>query len=119
VSKEQERMVRLPADEGELRSMLAQGLLDEGHSVELKRQLPLGKAENKELAKDLAQFTIDGGVLIIGVDEGDETTPPSLTRSTSPTFRSASRVSRPTGSTRRCMSASRLSPRPASAAKAF
>jgi hypothetical protein len=64
-------VVRLPADEGQLRSMVAQGLLDEGHSVELKRQLPPGKAANVELAKDLGQFTIDGGVLIIGVDEGD------------------------------------------------
>jgi hypothetical protein len=72
-------MVRLPADEGELRSMVAHGLLDEGHSVELKRQLPPGKAANVELAKDLCQFTIDGGVLIIGVDEGDGKTPPSLT----------------------------------------
>jgi hypothetical protein len=72
-------MVRLPADEGQLRNMLAQGLLDEGHTLELKRELPPGTAANKELAKDLAQFTIDSGVLIIGVDEGDETTPPSLT----------------------------------------
>ena len=72
-------MTRLPADEGQLRSMLAQGLLDEGHTLELKRELPLGTAANKELAKDLGQFTIDSGVLIIGIDEGDETTPPSLT----------------------------------------
>jgi hypothetical protein len=42
-------------------------------------RLPAGTAANKELARDLGQFTIDGGVLIIGVDEGDETTPPSLT----------------------------------------
>jgi hypothetical protein len=72
-------MVRLPADEGQLRSMVARGLLDEGHAIELKRELPPGTAANKELAKDLAQFTIDGGVLVIGVDEGDKTTPPSLT----------------------------------------
>ena len=72
-------MIRLPADEVQLRTMLAQGLLDEGHSVELKRQLSPGKAANVELAKDLCQFTIDSGVLIIGVDEGDATTPPSLT----------------------------------------
>jgi hypothetical protein len=72
-------MVRLPADEGQLRSMVAQGLLDEGHTLELKRELPPGTAANKELAKDLGQFTIDSGVLIIGVDEGDETTPPTLT----------------------------------------
>jgi hypothetical protein len=42
-------------------------------------RLPAGTAANNELARDLGQFTIDGGVLIIGVDEGDETTPPSLT----------------------------------------
>jgi hypothetical protein len=72
-------MIRLPADEGQLRSMLAEGLLDEGHALELKRELPPGTAANKELARDLGQFTIDGGVLIYGVDEGDETTPPSLT----------------------------------------
>jgi hypothetical protein len=59
-------MVRLPADEGQLRSMVAQGLLDEGHTLELKREVPPGTAANKELAKDLAQFTIDGGVLAIG-----------------------------------------------------
>jgi predicted HTH transcriptional regulator len=72
-------VVQLPTDEGQLRSMLAQGLLDEGRHLELKRELPPSTAANKELARDLAQFTIDGGVLIIGVDEGDETTPPSLT----------------------------------------
>jgi hypothetical protein len=72
-------MVRLPVDEGQLRTMVAQGLLDEGHSLELKRELAPGKAANKELAKDLCQFTIDGGALVVGVDEGDETTPPSLT----------------------------------------
>jgi len=53
-------MVRLPVDEGQLRTMVAQGLLDEGHSLELKRELAPGKAANKELAKDLCQFTIDG-----------------------------------------------------------
>jgi hypothetical protein len=83
-------MVRLPADEDELRSMLGQGLLDEGHALELKRALPPGTAANKELARDLGQFTIDSGVLIIGVDEGDATTPPSLTRWTWLGSRSAS-----------------------------
>jgi hypothetical protein len=72
-------MIRLPTDEDQLRSMLAQGFLDEGHTLELKRELAAGTAANKELARDLGQFTIDGGVLIIGVDEGDATTPPSLT----------------------------------------
>src|SRR5436190_13555343 len=54
-------MTRLPADEAQLQRMLTQGLLDESHTLELKRELPPGKAANKELAKDLAQFTPDSG----------------------------------------------------------
>lgn len=38
---------------------------------------PPGKGANKELAKDLAQFAIDGGVLVIGVDDNDKS-PPKL-----------------------------------------
>jgi hypothetical protein len=72
-------MIRLPTDEGQLRSIVAQGLFEEGHYLELKRELPPGTAANKELARDLVQFTVDGGTLVIGVDEGDATTPPSLT----------------------------------------
>jgi hypothetical protein len=72
-------MIRLPADEDQLRRMVDQGLFQESHYVELKRELAAGPAANKELARDLAQFTIDTGVLAVGVDEGDETTPPSLT----------------------------------------
>ncbi len=37
-------MIRLPADEAQLRSMLAQGLLDESHTLELKHEPPSGKA---------------------------------------------------------------------------
>jgi hypothetical protein len=72
-------MIRLPGDEDQLRRMVDQGLFQESHYLELKRELAAGPAANKELAKDLAQFTIDGGVLAIGVDEGNEATPPSLT----------------------------------------
>jgi hypothetical protein len=72
-------MIRPPADEDQLRRMVNQGLFEESHFLELKRELPAGAAANKELARDLAQFTIDTGVLTIGVDEGDAATPPSLT----------------------------------------
>jgi hypothetical protein len=40
--------------------------------------LPTGAAADKELAKDLAQFTIDWGVHVVGIDEDDDTTSPSL-----------------------------------------
>jgi hypothetical protein len=42
----------------------------ETHVLELKRELPPGSdSANKELARDLASLAIDGGLLIIGVDE--------------------------------------------------
>ena len=72
-------MIRLPDDEDQLRRMVDQGLFEESHYLELKRELAAGTAANKELARDLAQFTIDSGVYAVGVDEGDATTPPSLT----------------------------------------
>ena len=44
--------------------------LVEKHGLELKRELPPGSdSSNKELARDLASLAIDGGLLIIGVDE--------------------------------------------------
>lgn len=67
-----------PASEADLQSALAGGLLEENHYLELKQQLDNGKGANKELARDLAQFAIDGGTLIIGIDEGGNTNPAAL-----------------------------------------
>jgi hypothetical protein len=72
-------MVWLPDDETQLQDALDQGLLKEQHNLDFKGVLPPGKGANKELAKDLAQFAIDGGVLVIGVDDNDKTIPPKLT----------------------------------------
>lgn len=72
-------MIWLPDDETQLRDALDQGLLKERHTLDFKSALPAGKAANKELAKDLAQFAVDGGVLVIGVDDNDKTIPPKLT----------------------------------------
>ena len=48
----------------------AGGLLDESHWVDLKRELPAGKAKsNTELAQDLASLAVDGGMLVIGVED--------------------------------------------------
>ena len=68
----------LPDTEDRLRHLLDQGLLAERHTLDVKRELPPGRAANKDLAKDLAQFVPDGGVLVCGIDEGDATTPPRL-----------------------------------------
>lgn len=59
-----------PEVEADLQAALDGGLLRETHHVELKRQLNAGTKANRELARDLAQFAIDGGLVIVGVDEG-------------------------------------------------
>ncbi len=65
----------LPTSEDQLRDALDQGILTERHTLDFKRELPSGRGENKELARDLAQFAVDGGVLIIGVDDNAHLTP--------------------------------------------
>ncbi len=45
------------------------GVLDETHWVELKEDIPAVKAANLELAKDLASLSVDGGVLVVGVED--------------------------------------------------
>jgi hypothetical protein len=47
--------------------------------VDFKRELSRGSGANKEHARDMAQFAIDGGVLVVGVDDNDKTRPPQLT----------------------------------------
>src|SRR3989442_1354138 len=65
-----------PVNEEEIAAAAATGLLEEGHYLDIKRELSSGKSVNKELARDLASFAVDGGRLIVGVDE--DTEPPSL-----------------------------------------
>jgi hypothetical protein len=62
----------IPATESELFAGLEGGLLAESHHQDLKRELGDGKEPNRRLAKDLAAFSIDGGLIFIGVDEGGE-----------------------------------------------
>jgi Putative DNA-binding domain len=50
----------------------AGGLLDESHWVDLKQEVPAGKrTHNTELAQDLASLAIDGGLLVVGVEDHD------------------------------------------------
>lgn len=66
----------LPHTEEELQQAAKHGTLIENHTLDLKRELKGGESGNKEIAKDIAAFSIDGGLVIIGVDEA--TNPPSL-----------------------------------------
>jgi hypothetical protein len=58
-----------PSTEEDLRHAAANGAFEERHTIDIKRELPPGDSANKELAKDLASFAIDGGRLIYGIDE--------------------------------------------------
>lgn len=60
-----------PSTEDELRSTIDARGLEETHFFEVKELLPATPAGRKELARDLAQFSIDGGVLLIGVAEAE------------------------------------------------
>ncbi|MCK5752453.1 MAG: ATP-binding protein, partial [Mycobacterium sp.] len=71
----------LPADwdprtEEELLRCARNGLLEETHRLDIKRELEPGNSANKKLANDIAAFSLDGGTIVIGVDE--DTSPPNL-----------------------------------------
>jgi hypothetical protein len=53
-----------------------EGVLDESHDFDAKRQLP---ESGKEIAKDVAAMTTDGGMLVYGVAEDDDRRPRVLT----------------------------------------
>lgn len=63
----------LPQSEADIQAAIDQGLLEETHYLDVKRELSSGKGANKELARDMASFGIDGGKLILGLDEDGET----------------------------------------------
>ncbi|MGV0718775.1 ATP-binding protein [Mycolicibacterium sp. XJ662] len=69
-------MIWSPSTEQEIRDAAANGMLEETHYLDLKRELPAGDAGNRGLAKDIAAFSLDGGTILIGVDE--ETSPPTI-----------------------------------------
>jgi hypothetical protein len=53
----------------DLQAAVDQGLIGESHYLDMKRELTTTKGGNRELARDLASFAVDGGTLIIGIDE--------------------------------------------------
>ena len=63
-----------PCTEDQLRRAAETGLLAEGQKLDLKREMPA----NRDLAKDIAAFSLYGGTIIIGVDEKPPPAPPEL-----------------------------------------
>lgn len=63
----------LPHTEAELQAALDHGLLQEGHSLDLKERLDTGPKAAKSLAIDLAAFAVDGGCLYVGVRQHEKT----------------------------------------------
>ena len=70
-------MIWSPSTEQSIRDAATNGLLNETHYLDLKRELQSGESGNKGLAKDIAAFALDGGTILIGVDE--DRSPPELT----------------------------------------
>lgn len=64
-----------PRNEDDLQAAIDGGLLEETHYLELKREIPPGKGSNKESARDMAQFAVDGGIIIVGLEEIDGAAP--------------------------------------------
>lgn len=58
-----------PRTEADLQAAIDAGLLEESHRLDLKQALHATKGDNKELARDIASFAVDGGTLIIGIGE--------------------------------------------------
>lgn len=59
----------LPSSEAELEAGLAGGLGAEGHFFDAKRELAPGPTGSRKLAVDVASFAVDGGLIVLGVDE--------------------------------------------------
>lgn len=62
-----------PTSEREIREALEGGLLEETHYLDLKRELAPGRVKNREHARDLASFAIDGGTILVGIAEDTAT----------------------------------------------
>lgn len=61
----------MPKTEADLQAAVDGGLFEESHHLDLKKA-PSSKGDNKELARDLSSFAVDGGALVIGVQEDKE-----------------------------------------------
>jgi hypothetical protein len=62
-----------PQTEQDVQDAADQGLLGESHFSDIKREIGSTRSGNRELARDLAPFAIDGGTLIVGLEEDKAT----------------------------------------------
>lgn len=62
-----------PSTEEDIRRAAEDGVLEESHWWDAKREVSSGRSANKRLAADLAAFAVDGGSLLIGLAEDKET----------------------------------------------
>ncbi len=62
----------VPENLEQLEQAVTSGALEEKHDFDAKRELP---SSNKELAKDIAAMTTDGGLLVYGVAEDENEQP--------------------------------------------
>ncbi|MGB8941887.1 MAG: ATP-binding protein [Streptomyces sp.] len=60
-----------PTSEADLQAAISGGLIEEKHYFDAKEMLTT-KSDNRELARDLSSFAIDGGTMIIGLAEDKE-----------------------------------------------
>ncbi|MGW0355828.1 AlbA family DNA-binding domain-containing protein [Nocardia nova] len=60
-----------PETEKDLQLAADNGLLEETHHLDLKAELKAGDGGNREIAKDIASFAFDGGVIVIGIAENN------------------------------------------------
>lgn len=58
-----------PRSEPDIQRAIDDALLSETHYLDCKREIGAAPGERKETARDLASFAIDGGALLIGVEE--------------------------------------------------
>lgn len=58
-----------PEDEAAIEAAVREGLISESHFFDAKREIEQSAAARKELARDLVSFAIDGGSLLIGLEE--------------------------------------------------
>lgn len=61
-----------PTDEAQIKAAIADGNLKENRHLDVKREIGDSDGKRRELARDLASFAIDGGALLIGVEEQDD-----------------------------------------------
>ncbi len=58
-----------PRSVAQIQAAIDDGTLTERHWIDVKREVKTSDGDKKELARDLASFAIDGGVLVVGVGE--------------------------------------------------